>query len=80
MDRFWVLGKIIPEHISIFQVGVWVPLLSVNEMRELGGVTDEEDWGIVEHPVPVALVGPQLDRESTRVASSVGRSRLASDS
>lgn len=59
-------------------MGLGVPLLGVNKMRELGGVSDEEDWGVVEHPVPVTVVGLQLDRKSTRVASSISRSNLAS--
>jgi len=70
--------KAYPEHVRIFQMGLGVPLLGVNEMRELGGVSDEEDWGVVEHPVPVTVVGLQLDRKSTRVASSISRSNLTS--
>lgn len=56
-----------------------IPLLSVDEVRELGGVSDEEDRGIVEHPVPVTLVCPELGGEPTRIASGVGRSRLATN-
>ena len=32
-------------------------LLSVNEVGEFRRVTDEEDGGVVEDPVPVTLVG-----------------------
>lgn len=56
-----------------------VPLLGVDEVRELGRVPDEEDWGVVEDPVPVTFLRPQLDGETTGVTSGVGRSRLATD-
>jgi hypothetical protein len=60
-----------PEHISILEMGLRVPLLGVNEVRELGRVADEEHWGVVEDPVPVAFVGAKLDRETTGVASGI---------
>lgn len=69
-----------PEHVRVLQVGLGVPLLSVDEVRELGRVSDEENGSVVEHPVPVTLFGPELDSKATRIASGVGRSRLASDS
>ena len=49
---------IYPEHVRIFQVSLRMSLLGVNEVRELGRVTDEEDGGVIEHPVPVTLVSP----------------------
>jgi len=57
-----------------------VPLLGVDEVGELGWVTNEEDRCVIKHPVPISLLGPQLDRKPTRIASSVGGSRLASNS
>ncbi len=56
-----------------------VALLGVDEVWELGGVTNEEHGGVVEHPVPVALVGAQLERKATRIARGVGRPGLATD-
>lgn len=66
------VGWTYPEHIGVLEMGLGIPLLSVDEVRELGRVSDEEDGSVVEHPIPVALVGPQLNREATGVASSVG--------
>lgn len=60
-------------------MGLWISLLRVNEVGELGRVSDEEDWGVVEDPVKVALVCPDLDGEPTGITGSVGRTRLASD-
>jgi hypothetical protein len=60
-------------------VSLRVALLSVDEVRELGGVSDEEDGGVVENPVPVTLLGPELDGEASRVTGSVRRAGLSSD-
>lgn len=51
----------------------------MDEVRELGRVTNEEDRSVVEYPVPVSLLGADLDREPTRVARSIGRAGLATD-
>ena len=67
-----------PEHVSIFQVSLGVPLLSVNEVGELGRISNEENWGVVEDPIPISFVCPQLDRKATGIASGVSRSRFAS--
>ena len=47
VDRFGVGGEIVPEHVRIFQVGLRVSFLCVDEKRELGGVAKEEDGGVV---------------------------------
>ena len=41
-----------------------VPLLGVNEVRELRWVAEEEYGSVVEHPVKVALISLQLDSEA----------------
>jgi hypothetical protein len=79
VDGLWVLGKIVPEHIRIFQVRLRMSLLSVNEVWELGRVTDEEDGSVIEHPVPVTLVSLQLDSKSTGIPSSIRGTALASN-
>lgn len=55
-----------------------IPFLGMDEMRELGRVSDEEHRCIVENPIPVSLVSPELDCKASRVSSGVRRSRLAS--
>lgn len=52
------------------QVRGRVTLLSVNEMRELGRITQEEHWGVICNHIPVALLCAELDRESPRVTST----------
>jgi len=60
-------------------MGLRVPLLCVNEVRELGRITDEEDGGVVEDPIPVTFFSSKLDGEAARVASGVGRARFTTD-
>jgi hypothetical protein len=60
-------------------MGLWVSFLGMNEVRELGWVTNEEDGSVVEHPVEVALLGSDLDGKPTGVTSSISGARLASD-
>lgn len=40
---------------------------------------DEEHRGVVEYPIPVALVSPELDGKAARVAGSVRGTALAAD-
>lgn len=67
-----VLREVVPEHVRVLQVGLRVTLLGVDEVGELGRVADEEDGGVVEDPVAVALFGTDLDGESTRVTGGIG--------
>ena len=41
-----------------------IPLLGVDEMRELGGIAKEEDGGVVEYPIEVSFFSLDLDRKS----------------
>jgi hypothetical protein len=71
VDGLGVLRQVIPEHIRILQMGLGIPLLGMDEVRELGRVTDEEDGSVVEDPIPVTFLGPQFEREPARVAGGV---------
>lgn len=82
VDRFGILGKVIPEYCRIIRVGevsCRVTLLGVNEMGEFGGIAEKEDGGVVGNNVPVSFVGPELDRESTGITSAVVRAGFATD-
>jgi hypothetical protein len=49
VDRLRVLGKIVPEDsgvIRVCEVSLRMTLLSVDEVRELGWVAQEEDGGV----------------------------------
>jgi hypothetical protein len=43
-----VLAQVVPEHVGVLEMGLGVTLLGVDEVRELCGVADEEDGGVVE--------------------------------
>lgn len=64
MNRLLVGRQVIPEHGSILQVGLRVTLLSVDEQWEVGGISKEEDGGVVVDPIPVTLLCVELDSES----------------
>lgn len=56
-----------------------VSLLSVDEVRELGRVSDEENGSIIEYPIPVTFISPELESETTRVTSSISRTRFSTN-
>ena len=56
-----------------------VALLGVNEVGELGGVANEEDWSIVENPIEITIVGTNFDREAAGVTGSVGRATFSTN-
>jgi hypothetical protein len=51
----------------------------VDEVRELGSIAEEENGSVVGDNVPVALVGPELDGESSWVAGTVMGTRFATN-
>ena len=72
VDRLGVLRKVVPEHSRVVGVGKvsrWVALLSMNEVGELGRVSQKEDGGVVGNNIPVTFLGPQFDGEATRITS-----------
>jgi len=69
-----------PKHIRILEVSLRVSLLSVDEVGELGRVTNEENGSIIEYPIPVTFISPELESETTRVTSSISRTRFSSNS
>ena len=51
----------------------------MDEVRELGGIAQEEDGSVVCYHVPVALFCSKLDRETSRVSGTVGGAGFATD-
>lgn len=79
VDRLVVGRKIVPEHSSVLEISLRVALLRVDEDGELGRVAQEENGGIVEHPVPVALLGVELHGESAGITGTIGGSFFTTD-
>ena len=69
----------VPLHVVVAQAGAAEALLRADEVRELHGVADEEDRGVVADEVVVALGGVELQREPAGVAPGVGGALLAGD-
>jgi len=46
-------------------------LSSVNNVRELHRILNEENWDIITHNIPVALFSVELDSEATNIADCV---------
>jgi hypothetical protein len=56
MHGLLVCGKVVPEHSSILQIRLGVPLLRMDKEGKQGRITNEEYRGIVEYPIPVSFV------------------------
>jgi len=79
MDTFGILGQIIPEHVGIFEMGLGVTLLGVDEVREFGWVTNKEHWSVIEDPVEISFFSADFDGKTTRIAGGIGRTRFTTD-
>ena len=79
MDAFLIIDMIVPEHILIWDIGLWVAFVASVHAGELDRVADEEDWQIVEHKVLVALFRVHLHGEATDIAEGIAGTFLASD-
>jgi len=80
MGRFGDEGKEVPEHVGVLAVSLGVSLLGVNEIRELGGVSDEEDGGVVTNHIPVTFFSVELDGKTSGISFSISRTLFTTDS
>ena len=80
VNAFLVARKKIPKRSWIFEVCLWVPLLSMNECREFDTVTNKKYGSVVSNHVPVPFFCVELDGESARISRRIGGSFLATDS
>jgi hypothetical protein len=69
----------VPLHRVVAQAAGREALLRADEVRELHGVAQEEDRGVVADQVVVALGGVEAQREAAHVAPRVGGAQLAGD-
>ena len=44
----------------------------MDQVRELNGVLNEEDWNVVAHDIPVALLSVEFDGKATHITHSIG--------
>lgn len=67
VDGFLVVGEVVPEHGGVLEVGLGVALLRVDEDGEVGGISEEEDWGVVSDNVQVAYQTSMLAQFYLRI-------------
>lgn len=82
VNGFGVLAEIFPKHgrvITAAKMGCRMPLLSMNQMRKLCRISDEENWCVVLHKIPVAFISAKLDREASGVSSVIMRTAFATN-
>ena len=72
-------GPEVPLHVGGAQAVGLQALLRVDEVRELHGVADEEDRGVVAHDVVVAVLGVVAHGEAVHVTPGVRGAGLAGD-
>ena len=51
----------------------------VNEIRKFHRVLNEEDGNVVADQIPIALIGIELDRETSHIAHGIRRAAFAND-
>lgn len=79
MDSLLVRREVVPEHGGIFEVGLRVALLGVDEDGKLGGIAQEEDGSVVKDPVPVTFLCVELHGKPTGVPGTVWGTLLATN-
>ena len=52
----------------------------MDEVGELGRISDEEDGSVVEHPVKVSLLSSDLDGKTAGITGSIRRSKFTANS
>jgi len=70
----------VPHHISIFQVGVWISFLGVNEIREFDWISDEENWSIVSNHIIISFFSVKFNSKTSWISFSISTSFFTSDS
>jgi len=80
MGRFGDEGKEVPEGVGVLAVGLGVSLLGVDEVGELGGISDEEDGSVVTNQIPVTFFGVEFDSKTSGISFGIGRTLFTTDS
>lgn len=82
MNGFRVLAEILPKHcrvITATEMTRGMSLLSMNQMRKLGRISDEENRCIVLHKIPIAFISAKLDGEASWVSGMVMRTTFTTN-
>lgn len=69
-----VVGEVVQDPPVLLDVGLWVRLESMDCVRELDRITDEEDREVVPHKIIVALRHTKNDRNAQDMKQSIRKS------
>lgn len=58
---------------------IWFRLRGVDQVCELNGVLNEEDWNVVAHDIPIALLSVEFDGETSHVSHCIGAASRPED-
>ena len=73
------IPEVVVSRLGLGDLVVRLGLASVDDIRELDGVLDEEDGDVVANEIPVTLLCVELGGETTDITNSVGTAPAAED-
>lgn len=71
MDSLWVVDVEIPKHAVVGHIGLGMALMAPVHRWELDGVTNEEDWQIIEDEILNTLLGVDFGSPTTDIANGI---------
>ena len=60
--------EIVVRSLSLWNFNIWFRLRGVDQVCELDGVLNEEDWDVIADDIPIALLGVELDGKPSHVS------------
>ena len=80
VQTFRVVGEEVKDSPVLLDVRFWVRLKSVDHVRELHPIADEENRKVVSNKIKVPLSGVKLNSKTTGISESLGTATLMDDS
>src|SRR5947209_8638613 len=71
--------KVVMGSLGLREIAVRLLFRSVNDVGELDGILNEENWNVVPDDVPIALLCVEFDREASNVPGHIRGSFIAGD-
>jgi hypothetical protein len=71
LNANWSRCDEVPRHVGVAHIGLRVSLSGVDNVGELNGILNKEEWCIVAHKINNAFFCVKFDSETTRIAISV---------
>ena len=71
--------EIIVSALGLWDFNIWFRLRGVDQVRELNCVLNEEDWNVIAHDIPIALLSVELDGKASHITHCVGATSRSKD-